>query len=86
MNQDVINWVCNLQLPAGSPVDIFGNVTEVVGLLESAGTSIAVTIMAAIGWFTLLGVVVVILLLFYRNKKKRNVHSKLSYAVLMLQY
>ena len=58
---------------AGSHV---GNVTEVVGSgVASTGTQIAVTVMAAIGWFVLLGGVVVVILLVYRHKKKKKKHS-----------
>jgi len=58
---------------AGSPV---GNVTEVVGSgVESTGTQIAITVIAAIGWVVPVGLVVVVILLVYRYKKKKKKHS-----------
>jgi len=65
-------YICN-HWYAGPP-DVFENVTE-VHELEPIGAEIAVTVMAAIGWFVLLGVVVVVILLVYRHKKKKKKHS-----------
>jgi len=50
------------------------NVTE-VHELEPIGADIAATVMAAIGWFVLLGLVVVVILLVYRHKKKKKKRS-----------
>jgi len=61
--------ICN-QWYAGSPE----NVTE-VHELEPIGADIAAIVMAAIGWFVLLGVVVVVILLVYRHKKKKKKRS-----------
>ena len=61
--------ICN-QWYAGPPE----NVTE-VHELEPIGADIAATVMAAIGWFVLLGLVVVVILLVYRHKKKKKKRS-----------
>jgi len=66
---------CTLQWYAGSPVDVFGNVTEVVYGVGPVEAQIAVTVLAAIGWFVLLGVVVLVILLLYRHKKKKKERS-----------
>jgi len=43
--------------------------------VESTGTQIAVTVVAAIGWVVPVGLVVVVILLVYRYKKKKKKHS-----------
>lgn len=72
MNLKVRNsHFCNLHSYAGSPVDAIGNVTDVQSDVQFAGTQIALLVVAATGWFTLLGVVVIVILRFCWHKKKQ---------------
>ena len=59
-------------LYAGSSTDVSGNITDVQLPVGSTTTLTAISVVAAIGWLLLLGVVVFAVLVFYRYKKRKR--------------
>ena len=59
-------------LYAGSPTDVSGNTTDVQLPVGSTTTETAISVVAAIGWLLLLGVVVFLVLVFYRYKRRKR--------------